>query len=127
MPDAAIFVSVTMEHPPFNASMPSVVACSENTSVSAYSKSADVWMTRFTTSSFSGSSTLPASASSAEMISKLRASMSAGFTCASLSNPLIAIPSTIQHQSWTLCFELDVQLEAERPTATFYTPCSMMR
>ena len=68
----------TMVAPFFSASIPFCTAFSEKQRVSAYSKSAVVWITRLTTASRSAG--IFRSPSSAVMISKLRFSISAGRT-----------------------------------------------
>ena len=77
-PEKAIWVSVTMVQPAFMAAIPFSTAPGENTRLSAYSKSAVVWITRLTTGSWSAGKTR--SPSSWAMSSMLRASMSAGAT-----------------------------------------------
>lgn len=77
-PEKAIWVSVTMVQPCRMAAMPASTAPAEKTRLSAYSKSAVVWITRLTTGSCSAGNTR--SPSSWPMSSMLRASMSAGAT-----------------------------------------------
>ena len=81
MPDHAIFVSVTIVAPARSASFADSTACSEKVRVSAYSKSAVVWITRFMMCSLSAGNVIPFSSSSCPMISMLLFSISIGFTC----------------------------------------------
>ena len=80
MPDNAMFVSVTISAPFRIRLFATATAFSEKVSVSAYPKSALVWITRLVTGSCSSGITILRSASSFVMIAKLRPSISPGST-----------------------------------------------
>ena len=79
-PESAIFVSVTISAPVRIRCFAISTAFSEKVSVSAYPKSALVWITLFVTGSCSFGITIPRSSSSFVIIAKLRPSISPGST-----------------------------------------------